>query len=147
MRTRVLSVLGLAAGLLLVTAATSAAGGRFGPGDLRLCSAKRCVEIIDPAVLRSLSSFYYYGPAPAHVHPPRLGAPYFQLTFRTGYITGVAATTKLDRFRSGGVNLARFGADDWYRVPARAAAGLRRAASVLRPLRVTESTIGPIRHA
>ena len=145
MRLRPLRAAGLAA-CLLAAAAAPAGAKDFGPGDLRLCNAQRCVALANRDVLRSLARFYYSGPVPAEVRAPRLGSPYFQLRFRNGYVTGVAATANLDRFRSGGVHLGRFGSDEWYRIPARAAAGLRRAASDLRPLRATESTIGPTRH-
>ena len=92
----------------------------------------------------ALSRFYYGGPAPAEVRAPQLGAPYFQLKFRNGYVTGIAATPQLDRFRSRGVNMGRFKLEDWYRVPKPVAAGLRKLAATMRPLRASESTIGPI---
>ena len=116
---------------MLPAAAVPAAAKDFRPGDVRVCNAVRCISITDTATLRALSRFYYGGPAPAEVRAPRLGAPYFQLKFRNGYVTGIAASAQLDRFRSGGVNMGQFTLQDWYRVPKPVAAGLRK----LRPRR------------
>jgi hypothetical protein len=61
-------------------------------------------------VLPALGSFYYSGPAPAVAPSPRMGAPYYQLRFRNGYVTGIVATARLDRFLSYGVTSAAFAA-------------------------------------
>ena len=61
------------AGLVAVSALLvlpSAAAKDFGPGDLRVCNATRCVAIVNPDVLPQLGSFYYSGPAPARVRGP-----------------------------------------------------------------------------
>jgi hypothetical protein len=141
MRMRLLlCTVALAASLAALAAPAQAKG--FGPGDLKLCGKDRCVLIMDQSLLNGLSRFYYGGPAPAEVRKPRLGVPYLQLKFADGgYVTGVAATAQLDRFRSGGVNLGQFSPDDWYRVPAKVARGLRKLAVALTPLRVSESVI------
>jgi hypothetical protein len=60
-----------------------------------------------------------------------------QLRFTNGYVTGVVAGRRLDRFLSYGVNLDRFFGGTWYRVPRAAAAALRRLAAGLPPLRLT----------
>jgi hypothetical protein len=125
----------------MLSAAAPAAAKQFRPGDLKLCNNDRCVSIVDQSLLDGLSRFYYGGPAPTEVSKPRLGAPYFQLKFTNNYVTGVAATAQLDRFRSGGVNMGQFGPDDWYRVPAKVARGLRKIAAGMKPLRVSESVI------
>jgi hypothetical protein len=122
-----------------------AAAKEFRPGDLRVCNAKRCVGLTDQAVLNVFSSFYYRRSAqPSLVRSPRLGAPYFQLRFRQGYVTGIVATTQLDRFLSYGVNLDQFQRGKWYRVPPRAAFELRMvtAAAGLKPLRLTQAAVG-----
>jgi hypothetical protein len=118
----------------------------FGPGDLRLCNDRACVDIGDRGALLALLRFYYSGPAPAEVHAPRLGGPYYALKFRGGYVTGIAASAQLDRFRSGGVNTAHFGPDSWYRIPPKLAQSLRKLATQLRPMHVTSSTIGHTRY-
>ena len=118
----------LAASALLVLPSASAKD--FGPGDLRVCNATRCVPIVKRDVLPQLGSFYYSGPAPAH-----------QLRFRNNYVTGIVATGRLDRFLSYGVHLERFQANQWYAVPPRLSAELRRLIAGLRPLHVTEAAL------
>ena len=146
MRLRTLCVTGLLLGALLATSATPAGAKAFQPGDVRICNARHCVPIMDQTLLNTLARFYYGGPAPSEARPPRLGAPYFQLQYTNGYVSGIAATGRFDRFRSGGVNVTQFGEDSWYRVPPRLAQGLRRLAAGLKPLRVTSSTFGPTRY-
>ena len=133
-------------GLLLVAAlvAVPAAGAKdFRPGDLRICSGRHCVAVTNRAALKVLSRFYYASAdtQPARARAPRLGAPAFELRFSDGYVTGVVATAKLDRFLSYGVNLGRFLPKRWYRVPAEAARDLRRLARTLEPLHVTHVLI------
>jgi hypothetical protein len=130
----------------LLSSAVASAKRDFGPGDLRLCNDRACVAIVDRGALDALLRFYYSGPAPAEVHAPRLGAPYYALEFRGGYVTGIAASARLDRFRSGGVNTAQFGPDSWYRIPPELAQSLRKLATRERPMHVTRSTIGRTRY-
>jgi hypothetical protein len=125
---------------VLVLAAT-AAGKEFQPGDLRVCSATRCVAIENQAVLDRLAALYYGDPKPRRVSAPRLHAPYFQLRFTNGYVTGIVATRRLDRFLSYGVNLGQFERGRWYHVPAAAAAELQRLTLSLRPLRLTQTAL------
>ena len=121
------------AALLVVPAAS---GKVFKPGDVRLCNAKRCVPIRNQVVLDKLSSFYYGSYALTTVHAPAHGAPYYELRFRNGYVTGVVSTRRLDHFQSHGVNTGRFASGRWYGVPPRVSAELRRLAVGLRPLRL-----------
>ena len=111
----------LAASALLVL--PSANAKNFGPGDIRVCNAKRCVPIVKPDVLPLLGSLYYSGPAPAHLRAPALGTAYYQLRFRNNYVTGIVATRQLDRFLSYGVHLERFDANIVVRGPAQAVSG------------------------
>lgn len=144
MRTRWLLTAGLVLGVLLPSAIPLASAKDYGPGDLRLCNAKRCAAIVDENVLKAFSPIYYGRPAPpTEVRAPRVGAPYFRLEFRNGYVTGIAATARLDRFHRPGFTLRQFGPDRWYRVPPIAARGLRALAAGLKPLRVTKTTIAP----
>ncbi len=130
----------LAAVALFFTSAATAKD--FKPGDLRVCGAKRCVAIMKPAVLRTLSSFYYAGPGqPPTASAPSLGVPTFELKFRNGYLTGIVATAQLDRFLSYGVNLQRFTRATWYRVPARVVVELKRLTKSLEPLFLTEASL------
>jgi hypothetical protein len=139
------TVRGIAAALLAAAAlaATPAATAKdFGPGDLRVCNAHRCAPIVNRAVLPLLGRFYYLDARDPRVAPrARLGAPYFELRFRNGYVTGIAASARLDRFLSYGVNLGRFHRGVWYRVPARLALELRKLTAGMKPLRVTRAAL------
>jgi len=132
---RAFLVAALAASVLLVLPSASAKD--FGPGDIRVCNAKRCVPIVNRDVVPLLGPFYYSGPPLARLRAPALGARYFELRFPNGYVTGIVATRQLDRFLSYGVHLERFAADTWYAVPRRLSAELRRLTAGMRPLRVT----------
>ena len=133
------AVLLAAAAFSVVPAATAK---DFEPGDLRVCNAHRCVPITNRAVLPLLSSFYYVAAHDPRVAPRvRLGAPAFELRFTNGYVTGIAASTRLDRFLSYGVNTTRFRRGVWYRMPARLALELRKLTAGMKPLRVTQSAL------
>lgn len=138
MRTFLAAAVATGAAVLVVPGAMAK---NFGPGDLRVCNAARCVAIVKPEVLPQLGSFYYSGPAPARVREPVLGAAYYELRFRNGYVTGIVATQRLDRFLSFGVHLERFAARTWYALPPRLSQELRRLTLGLRPLRVTRATL------
>jgi hypothetical protein len=125
--------------LALVICAGGAGAKDFGPGDLRVCNADRCVGITNSDVLPLLGSFYYGGPPPKAASGPALGTAYYELRFRNGYVTGIVARSRLDRFLSYGVYLERFKRGTWYRVPARMSAELRRLTASLAPLHVTRT--------
>jgi hypothetical protein len=129
----------VAASALLILPSASAKD--FGPGDLRVCNATRCVPIVNREVLPQLGSFYYSGPAVRQLPRPPLGVPYYQLRFRNNYVTGIVATRRLDRFLSYGVHLERFARDRWYAVPRSLSAEFRRLTVDLRPLRLTRAAL------
>jgi hypothetical protein len=132
------------AALLAATAlaATPAATAKdFRPGDLRVCNARRCVPITNRSVVRLLGPFYYGARDPRVAAAPRMGARAFELRFTNGYVTGIAATARLDRFLSYGVNLDRFHRGTWYRIPTRLAAELRKLTAGMKPLRVTQAAL------
>ena len=132
------------AGLVLLAALTavpSAGAKEFEPGDLRVCSARSCVAIVDREVVALLGPFYYSGAPPARVAAPRLGAAYYELRFPNGYVTGIVATRALDRFLSFGVHLGRFAPGHWYRIPSALSAELRRLTAGLRPFRLTRTAL------
>lgn len=129
---------GAVAALLVAPAATAK---EFRPGDLRICGRQGCVKITNPPVLKLLGAFYYSGRSPSTVRSPHLGAQAFELRFRNGYVTGIAATPRLDRFLSYGVYLGRFARGRWYRIPTRVAKELSRLAAPLEPLRVTRRSL------
>jgi len=105
----------------------------------------RCIAIENRAVLPLLGSFYYSGPSPARARRPKLGAPYYELRFRNGYVTGIVATRRLDRFLSYGVYLERFARNRWYAVPYEMSRELRRLTVGLRPLRLTQAALAKSR--
>jgi hypothetical protein len=67
--------------------------------------------------------------------------PYYELRFRNGYVTGIVATRRLDRFLSYGVHLERFARDRWYAVPCSLSGEFRRLTFGLRPLRLTRAAL------
>jgi hypothetical protein len=94
---------------------------------------------VNRAVLPVIGSFYYTGPCPARVRTPKLGALYYQLRYRNGYVTGIVATRRLDRFLTYGVHDERFADDRWYAVPHKLSAEIRRLTVDLRPFRLTRA--------
>lgn len=132
-----------AAGLLasVVFGVSAAQAKDFGPGDLRVCNAKRCVPLVNTEALPELGAFYYSGGRPAEAASPRIGAPAFELRFRNGYVTGIVATRRLDRFLSYGVHLGHFRRGTWYRVPHAISLELRALSRGLAPLRVTRAAL------
>jgi hypothetical protein len=132
---RLLLVALVAAAALLVVPLAGAKD--FHPGDLRICSSKYCVPIVNRDVLPRLAAFYYSNYALTQTHRPARGAPYYELRFRNGYVTGVVAAARLDRFLSYGVNSGRFASGRWYAVPRGVSAELRRLSAGLRPLHLT----------
>jgi hypothetical protein len=146
MSTRYLALVsGVLLGSALLIFASAGTAKDFGPGDLRVCNANRCVPIRKQDALKALSSFYYGVNEPAGVRSPGLGVPYFQLRFRNGYVTGIVATARLERFLSYGVNLNQFSRGKWYRVPTRASLELRELTRGLQPLRLTLAVAGKSR--
>ena len=119
----------------------SASAKDFDPGDLRVCNSTRCVPIVNREVLPQLGTFYYGDPPPARIRRPALGAPYYELRFRNGYVTGIVATLRLDRFLSYGVYLGRFARGRWYAVPRRLSQELSHLTAGLRPLHLTHAAL------
>ena len=134
-----------AAVLVAIALASGAQAKNFRPGDLRVCSAKRCVLITNQAALDALSAFYYSQAPLTPAVAPSVGAPFFRLEFTNGYVTGIVGTSRLDRFLSYGVNLGRFQRGKWYRVPAAGSSELRELTAGLKPLRLTQAALGKSR--
>ena len=141
MRPTITSLVAVVALLVL----PSASAKTFPPGGLRVCNAAQCVPIVKREVLPLLAAFYYHRPVAASVRRPTLGAPFYELRFDNGYVTGIVGTRRLDRFLSYGVNIGHFQRDRWYAVPPKAAANLRRLTATLRPLRVTREALAKSR--
>ena len=94
------------------------------------------MSLVDRALLRRVSSFYYAEGSPPRAPRVRLGSPGFVLRFKNGYTSGIVAGAKLGRFQAYGVICGRFVYGRWYRFPPRAALALQRVTAGLRPTRV-----------
>jgi hypothetical protein len=122
----------LAAATIALAVVPAAAAKDFKPGDLRVCAAKRCAPIKSQRALDALSGFYYGSAKPTVAKAPAHRARYVELRFRNGYVTGIAAGARFDRFLSFGVNLDQFRARTWYAIPRRVSDEVRRLAAGLR---------------
>ena len=105
------------------------------PGDLRLCGRDRCVSIEDTSLVRRMDSFLWGPRRVVHAQRVRPGTRAFRLRFRSGYVWGTVATSKLNRFQARGYYCGRFEYGEWYRVPPRGASAWRALTRGMRPLR------------
>ena len=132
--------------LVLAATVTSVAPAKdFGPGDLRVCNSTHCVPVEERSVLPLLGSFYYGANQPKRAHAPRLGARALELRFRNGYVTGIVASARLDRFLSYGVNLGRFRRGRWYRLPAAVSREFQALSVSVQPFRLTRARLAESR--
>jgi hypothetical protein len=114
----------------------------FKPGDVRICNSDHCRAVVNRRVLALLAAFYYQRRSPpVREARPQLGQHYYELRYRNGYVTGIVATQRLDRFLSYGVFLGRFARYRWYEIPAMASRDFRRLTVGLRPLRLSRAAI------
>ena len=123
-------------------AVPSASAKGFDPSDVRVCNARHCVPVINRQVLQLFASLYGARTAPAA--RPRLAEPYYELRYRNGYVTGIIATRRLDRFLSYGVNL-RLRQGQWYSVPQRLSNDFRRLTADLRSLSLSRAALAKSR--
>jgi hypothetical protein len=125
-----------------LVALPAASAKDFKPGDVRICNSDHCRAIVNRKVLTLLAAFYYQRRSPpARVARPQLGQPYYELRYRNGYVTGIVATQRLDRFLSYGVFLGRFARYRWYEMPAAASRDFRRLTVGLHPLSLSRAAI------
>jgi len=125
-----------------LVALPAASAKDFKPGDIRICNADHCKAVVNRKVLALLAAFYYDDrSAPVRASRPRLGQPYYKLRYPNGYVAGIVATGRLDRFLSYGVFLGRFARYRWYKIPTVASQEFRRLTVGLRPLRLTRKAI------
>ena len=101
------------------------------------------MPVVNRQVLPLFASLY--GARTSRVARPRLGVPYYELRYRNGYVTGIIATRRLDRFLSYGVNLGRLRRGQWYAVPHKLSRDFRRLIVGLRPLRLTRAALAKSR--
>ena len=123
----------------------AAAAKELKPGDVSICGATKCVAIVDPKATEGLESLIYTGPAPLRTVAPAIGVQYYKLRFSNGYVPGIVASARLDRFLSYGVVLERFRRGKWYGVPPTAARELRRMTANMKPLRLTVAAVAKSR--
>jgi hypothetical protein len=116
------------------------ADAKFRSAELRVCNPSRCVAIVDPDIIPRLG-YFYGGSRLVRLRRPALGTRYYELRFRNGYVTGIAAGQRLGRFLSYGVNLDRFKRGRWYAVPQRVSAELRRLTVGMRPYHLTRAAL------
>lgn len=135
------AVVVLASLVVCAVLVSTAAAKDFRPGDVRVCAGKRCLPLRSRPVLKEISRFYYGSRSPLRAKAPRRRARCVELRFANGYVTGVAAGARFNRFLSFGVNLDQFSARVWYTVPARAARAIRRLAARLRPPRLPRDVL------
>ena len=130
------------AAIAALVALPAASAKDFKPGDVRICNSDHCRTVVDRKVLALLAAFIYRRRTPpARVARPHLGQPYYELRYRNGYVTGIVATQRLDRFLSYGVFLGRFARYRWYQIPTTASRDFRRLTVDLRPLRLSRAAI------
>jgi hypothetical protein len=125
---------GLVAMAIALLVAPTAGAKDFKPGDVRVCVAATCLPLKNVAALDALSAFYYSSARhPRVATAPRARAPFVELKYRNGYVTGIAAGTRFDHFLSYGVNLGQFRARTWYAIPERARLAIASLAAKLHP--------------
>jgi hypothetical protein len=117
------------------------ADAKFRSGDLRVCNANRCMAIVDPDIVPRIGYFYYPTSPLVRMRRPALGTRYYELRFRNGDVTGIVAGQRLGRFLSYGVNPDRFKRGQWYAVPRRVSAELRRLTVGMRPYHLTRAAL------
>ena len=107
----------VAAAALLVVPSASAKD--FGPGDLRVCNAKRCVPIVEARRAAAARRLLLQRPGALTRRPGSRRSERRTTSCASGTATprGIVATRQLDRFLSYGVHLERFARDQWYGSP------------------------------
>ena len=131
MTVRLAAIVALAA---LVAAGTGLAK-EIRPGQVRVCNDAKCPAIFDAGALRAFSAFYWGDARVERTAAPSRRAPAFTVKL-TGRLIGVVAGRRLDRVLVYGVYCGRFRRGAWYRLPERAAMGVRRLTAGLVPQRV-----------
>lgn len=125
----------------LAVVVPSASAKLVRPGDLRLCDDSYCIAIGHRRTALALGHFIYSRGHPPTAATPALEQRYLRLAFRNGYVAGILATGRFDRFLSYGVVLERFNRGTWYRVPPSAVRELRKLARRLQPMPLTQDAL------
>ena len=86
------------------------------PGDLRICGARHCRAVTNPADARAFSALLWGDSRVARAPTPRVGSPVFELRFDDGPAGAIINATAI---RVHGLNCGRFQRGKWYRLPAR----------------------------
>ena len=105
--------LAVAIAVALVVAGIASAK-EFPPGELMVCGAKQC-RVVTAAQSRAFSALLWGDRAVTRAPTPRVGAPIFQLRFKSGPAGVIISATAI---RVHGLNCGRFRRGNWYRLPA-----------------------------
>jgi hypothetical protein len=120
----------LAAGGFGFLLSTASFAKEIPPGALHVCGADHCRAVSRPADARAFSALFWGQGRIRRAPTPPVGAPVFQLRYRTGPAGAIITTTSI---RVAGLNCGRFQRGKWYRLPPR----LRGLTDGLEPRRLT----------
>ena len=132
--------LGIVAAFGLLTA-PSAGAKDFEPGALRVCNAERCVPLREARRAAVHRPLLLHRSTAENAPPARARDAVLRAAHPNGYVTGIVATRRLDRFLTYGVHDQRFEPHVWYAVPARLSQELRRLTRLLRPLSLNRGAL------
>ena len=110
-----MKIIGVAAAISLVVCA-GAWAKEIGPGELRICGARHCRTVTEPAEARAFSAVLWGNRRVVRAPTPRVGSPVFQLRFEDGPAGAIISATAI---RVHGLNCGRFQRGKWYRLPPR----------------------------
>jgi hypothetical protein len=121
------------AGALVAALAVAAiaAAKEFPPGGLMVCGATQC-RVVASVQSRAFSDLLWGARPLTRAPTPRVGAPIFQLRFKTGPAGAIISATAI---RVHGLNCGRFQRGRWYRLPS----SLRGVVGGLKPKRLRAS--------
>jgi hypothetical protein len=110
-------ILGVLAAISLL-ASGAALAKDISPGDLRICGARHCRAVREPAQARAFADLLWGQSRIARAPTTPTGSPVYQLRFRDrpGPAVALINTTAI---RVHGLNCGRFQRGKWYRLPAR----------------------------
>jgi hypothetical protein len=104
----------LVAAIAVALAVAGTSAMEFPPGELMVCGATQC-RVVTDAQSRAFSALLWGNQPVARAPTPRVGAPIFQLRFKSGPAGVIISATAI---RVHGLNCGRFRRGTWYRLPA-----------------------------
>lgn len=100
--------------MLSVVVCVAAWAKEIPPGELRICGARQCRIVMEPAQARAFSALLWGDGRVARARTPRAGSPVFQIRFKGGPAGAIINSTAI---RVHGLNCGRFRRGRWYRLP------------------------------